>query len=416
MQSEFLSQLSARGYLKQCTLQDELDEYLQNGKSPAMYVGFDCTADSLHVGSLLPIMIMRLWQKCGFTPIIILGGGTTKVGDPSGKDAARLLLEEKDISSNMAGISRVFKRFFNYSGSNKVVIKNNADWLDNIGYVDFLRDYGRHFSVNRMLKFESVARRLHRDQELSFIEFNYILLQSYDFYILSERNDCRIQLGGSDQWGNIVSGMELIRRLSGKQCFGITAPLILDTEGKKMGKTSAGQTVWLDEDKTSVYDYWQYFRNVADTEVMQWLRWFTEIPNDEIASLERRVKNGEINEVKKILAGAATAICHGKEKALEAERKAVNLFESKVISIDDMPELTLDLNLLANDGISLKQVLCSSGAVSSTSEAKRLIRAGGCHLAGKVVNNENMIIALQDFPLSITLGKKRHFRIILQEI
>src|SRR6266550_1898109 len=324
--SAFLSAAIGRGFVHQCTDLETLDERLSSGRVIG-YVGYDCTADSLHVGSLVGIMLLRLFQSCGHKPIVLMGGGTTRIGDPSGKDEARQLLDDTEIARNMAGIRTVFAKFVDFGdGPSDAVMVNNADWLDELHYIPLLRDIGRHFSVNRMLTQDSVRLRLERDQPLSFLEFNYPILQAFDFVELSRRLGCELQIGGSDQWGNIVGGVELGRRTDGRALFGLTTPLIATASGVKMGK-SLGGAVWLNAEKLSAYEYWQFWRNTEDDDVGRFLRLFTELPLAEITKLER-LEGSEVNEAKKVLATEATALCHGREAAEAAAETAHDVFES----------------------------------------------------------------------------------------
>ena len=322
--SPFLAAAEARGFVHQCTDREALDARLLEGSAVA-YIGFDCTADSLHVGSLVQIMLLRLWQRTGNKPIVLMGGGTTKIGDPSGKDETRKLLTEIEIERNKAGIRRIFDRFLSFGdGATGAIMPDNADWLDRLHYIPFLREYGRHFSVNRMLSFDSVRLRLEREQPLSFLEFNYMVLQSYDFLELARRHHCIMQMGGSDQWGNIVSGAELGRRIENRALFGLTTPLIATSSGAKMGKTAQG-AVWLTDDRLSAYDYWQFWRNTEDADVGRFLRLFTDLPLEEIARLER-LEGSEINDAKQVLATEATALCHGRPAAEAAQETARRAF------------------------------------------------------------------------------------------
>ncbi|HEV2300413.1 MAG TPA: tyrosine--tRNA ligase, partial [Stellaceae bacterium] len=324
--SEFLKTAIERGFVHQCTDAEALDARLSAGVVTA-YVGYDCTADSLHVGSLVSIMLLRLFQRCGHKPIVLMGGGTTRIGDPSGKDEARRLLDDSEIARNMAGIRRVFDKFIEFGdGATGAVMVNNADWLDELRYIPFLREIGRHFSVNRMLSQDSVRLRLDRDQPLSFLEFNYMILQAYDFLELARRFACELQIGGSDQWGNIVGGVELARRSEGKSLFGLTTPLLTAASGAKMGKTAQG-AVWLNAARLPPYDYWQFWRNTEDADVGRFLRLFTELPIAEIARLEQ-LEGAELNEAKKRLATEATALCHGRKAALKAAETAREVFEA----------------------------------------------------------------------------------------
>ncbi|MEM7617702.1 MAG: tyrosine--tRNA ligase, partial [Pseudomonadota bacterium] len=331
--------LQARGYIQQMTDDQKITELLK--KPATIYIGFDCTADSLHAGSLLQIMVLRIFQQYGHKPIILLGGATSQVGDPSGKDNARQMLSKEQILKNKESISQIFKKFLNFGdGSSDAVIVDNSDWLSDINYIDFLRDFGKHFSINRMLNFDSVKLRLDRQQSLSFLEFNYMLLQAYDFVELHKRYDCLIQIGGSDQWGNIVNGIELNRRLGLKEIYGITTPLLTTASGNKMGKTADG-AVWLNEDKLSSYDYWQYFRNVNDKDVGKFLKLFTELSFDYINELEN-LPLSEINNTKKILATKVTELCHGNEAAMQAEKTAIAVFEKGKLD-ENLPIIEINL-------------------------------------------------------------------------
>ena len=322
--SAFVRTISERGFLHQCTDLAALDAHMEKGVVTA-YIGFDCTADSLHVGSLLPIMMLRHLQKSGHKPIVLMGAGTTRVGDPSGKDEARKLLSDDDINKNMAGIKSVFAKFLTFGdGPTDAVMVNNADWLDQLNYIEFLRDYGRHFSVNRMMSFDSVKLRLEREQNLSFLEFNYMILQAYDFLELARRQNCLLQMGGSDQWGNIVNGVELGRRVEGKELYGLTTPLMTTASGAKMGKTASG-AVWLNADRLSAWDYWQFWRNTEDADVARFLRLFTELPLEEVARLAA-LEGAGINEAKKVLANEATRLAHGEAAAIAAAETARRTF------------------------------------------------------------------------------------------
>ena len=373
------------------------------------YVGYDCTADSLHVGSLLSIMLLRLLQKSGHKPIVLMGGGTTRIGDPSFRDAARPLLDDAEIARNMAGIRKVFTRFLDFGdGPNDAVMVNNADWLDELRYIPLLRDVGRHFSVNRMLTQDSVNLRLEREQPLSFLEFNYMILQAYDFVELARRFGCEVQIGGSDQWGNIVGGVELGRRMDGRTLFGLTTPLLTTASGDKMGKTAQG-AVWLNPERLSPYEYWQFWRNTEDADVGRFLRLFTELPIDEIARLER-LEGGEINEAKKILATEATALCHGREAAEAAARTANAVFEQGG-SGSDLPQTTVPRDLLEH-GVAAFELFSRAGLAASNSEARRLIRGGGARINDQLVDDETRTIGLADLDpqgmLKLSAGRKRH--------
>ncbi|WP_417515023.1 tyrosine--tRNA ligase [Minwuia sp.] len=406
--SEFLTTLYERGFVHQCTDVAALDDTLGKGVVTA-YIGFDCTADSLHVGSLLPIMILRWLQKTGHKPVVLMGGGTTKVGDPSGKDAARQLLTDEIIEQNMAGIRTVFEKFLTFGdGPTDAIMVNNADWLDELAYIPFLRDMGRHFSVNRMLSFDSVKLRLDREQNLSFLEFNYMILQAYDFLELSRRMDCRLQMGGSDQWGNIVNGVELGRRVDGTELFGLTSPLLTTASGQKMGKTHDG-AVWLNADRLSAYDYWQFWRNTADADVGRFLRLFTELPLDEIERLEA-LDGQEINEAKKVLADAATAMAHGAEAARVAAETSRKAFEEGAAA-EGLPVVRIDAAELSG-GIGILDAFVRSGLAKSNSEARKLIQNGGARLNDEKVSDPRAMLTsadlVQDGAAKLSSGKKKH--------
>ena len=412
--SEFVATLVSRGFMHQCTDLEALDELAASQRITA-YIGYDCTAPSLHVGSLVQIMMQRHLQKTGHRPIVLMGGGTTKVGDPSGKDAARQLLSDDDINKNMAGIREVFSRFVGFGeGGNDAIMVNNDDWLSALAYVPFLRDVGRHFSINRMLSFDSVKLRLDREQNLSFLEFNYMILQAYDFLELSRRHDCVLQMGGSDQWGNIVNGVELGRRVDGKALFGFTTPLITLASGAKMGKTAAG-AVWLNSELLSPYDYWQFWRNTEDADVGRFLRLFTELPLDEIARLED-LQDAEINEAKKILADLATTLCHGPEAAAAAAETARRTFEEGSMATD-LPSIEAAADEL-RDGVLLVELLRRAGLCQSNGEARRLIKGGGARVNDKSVRDEMAKVSINDLTsddvVKLSAGKKRHVLIRLK--
>ena len=410
-QSDFLNRAVERGFLNQCTDIKSLDAIAASNIVTA-YIGFDCTAPSLHAGSLVSIMLLRLLQQSGHQPIVLLGGGTTKVGDPSGKDEARKLLDDKSIAANMAGIQRVFAKYLNFGdGPTDAIIVNNADWLDQLQYITFLRDYGRQFSVNRMLSFDSVKLRLGREQPLTFLEFNYMILQAFDFVELRKRHNCILQMGGSDQWGNIVNGVDLGRRTGGQAMFGLTTPLITTTSGVKMGKTAEG-AIWLDSDMLSPYDYWQYWRNTDDIDVGRFLRFFTELPMNEISELET-LQGVEINEAKKILADQATQLCHGKTAASLARETAEVTFE---IGKQDNRLPTFDISVEEfNRGIPVFELIVRGGLAKSNGEARRLIRGGGARIDDQIVSEETIIIRTPDLNtsgmLKLSAGKKRHILI-----
>ena len=412
--SAFLHTLTERGYVHQCTDLEALDARAEAGAIVA-YIGFDCTAPSLHVGSLLPIMTLRALQRAGHKPIVLMGGGTTKVGDPSGRDETRTILSQSDISRNKAGIERAFARYLDFGGgATDTVMVDNQEWLDELAYIPFLRDFGRHFSVNRMLSMDSVRTRLDREQPLSFLEFNYMILQSYDFLELSRRYDCVLQMGGSDQWGNITSGIELARRVDGRTLYGLTTPLITTASGAKMGKTAAG-AVWLDADLVAPYEFWQYWRNTADGDVGRFLRLFTELEQSEIVRLEA-LGGEEINEAKKVLAGEATRLCHVAPAAEAAAETARRTFEAdgtgeEAGQGEALPTIEVPRAELAA-GIPIFELLRRAGLVASGGESRRLIKGGGGRLNGQVVGNELQPATLADVgrdgTIKLSAGKKRH--------
>jgi tyrosyl-tRNA synthetase len=406
-QSAILHEAIERGYVFQCTDMEALDQAFHNGMVSG-YIGFDCTADSLHVGSLVQIMLLRLLQRHGHRPVALMGGGTSRIGDPSLRDEARQLLSDAQIAANMAGIRRVFAPFLSFGdGAADAIMPNNADWLDQLGYIGLLRDVGVHFSVNRMLSFDSVRLRLEREQSLSFLEFNYMILQSYDFRELYRRHGVRLQMGGSDQWGNIVSGVDLVRRTDAASVFGLTTPLITTASGAKMGKTAQG-AVWLTADRLSPYDYWQFWRNTEDADVGRFLRLFTDLPLDEIARLEG-LGGAEINQAKKILAGAATALAHGQEAAADAEQTARTTFEgggtASTLPSVSVPKATL------TDGIAAYRLLVDAGLAASYGEARRLIRGGGARVNDAPVTDEARLVSfadVQDGVIKLSAGRKQH--------
>ena len=405
--SDFLQVLAERGYIHQITDPEGLDAAARAGRITA-YVGYDCTADSLHIGNLVSIMMLRWLQKTGHRPLPLMGGGTTKIGDPSGRDETRKLLSEADIAHNLAGIRRSFAKFLDFDGPNGAVMANNADWLDGLLYIPLLRDVGRHFSVNRMLTMDSVKLRLERDQPLSFLEFNYMILQSYDFAELAKRYDCTLQMGGSDQWGNIVMGAELGRRILDKQLFGLTTPLIASSSGAKMGK-SVGGAVWLNADKLPAYEYWQYWRNAGDADVGRFLRVFTDLPLAEIARLEK-LQGAEINEAKKVLANEATALCHGKEAAEAVAETARRTFDEggtgEALPTIELPKAELMKGLAAYDALK------RAGLAASNGEARRLIKGGGGRVNDQPIGDENQLVTMKDLNadgvIKLSAGRKRH--------
>ena len=395
-----------RGYIHQCTDIDALDAAAATGVVPG-YIGFDMTAPSLHVGSLIQIMLLRRLQQSGGKPIVLLGGGTTKVGDPSGKDSARKMLTDADIAHNMAAIRGVFEKFLTFGdGPTDAILLNNDDWLSSYGYVEFLRRFGPHFTINRMLTFDSVKLRLDREQPLTFLEFNYMLMQAVDFLELNQRVACRLQMGGSDQWGNIVNGVELTRRMAETQVFGLTTPLLTTASGAKMGKTEAG-AVWLNADMLSAYEYWQFWRNAEDADVGRFMRLFTDLPLDEIARCEA-LQGAEINDAKKVLANAATAMLHGADAAIEAEAAARATFEQGGRA-DALP--TVEIPPAELDGLRLAAALTRAGLTESNGEAKRHIKAGAVRVNDAPVSDENAGLSaadLVDGAIKLSVGKKKH--------
>jgi tyrosyl-tRNA synthetase len=405
--SSFLTVLIERGFLHQCSDLTGLDQKANSGELVA-YIGFDCTAPSLHAGSLVQIMLLRWLQKTGAKPIALMGGGTTRVGDPSGKDASRQLLPLETIAANKDGIKRVFSKFLHFGeGKHDAIMPDNAEWLGGLNYIDFLRDTGRHFSVNRMLAMDSVKLRLERDQELSFLEFNYMCLQAYDFVELFKRYGCILQMGGSDQWGNIVTGVDLGRRLGTSQLYGLTSPLLATASGAKMGKTAQG-AIWLDDTMLPVFEYWQYWRNCEDRDTGRFLRLFTELPLDEISRLEA-LGGAEINEPKKILATEATAMLHGREAARCAAEAARQTFEEDVLA-QSLPGIEIATSEI-EAGLGVLTAFVKAGLVPSSSEARRQIKGGGLKVNDQTVTDERAVIRLGDVTngaVKLSLGKKRH--------
>ena len=409
--SDFLGILIERGYLADCTDLQGLDEALIADTVPA-YIGYDATAASLHVGHLLNIMLLRLLQKTGHKPITLMGGGTTKVGDPSFRSDERPLLSPAQIDANIEGMRRVFSRYLAYDDSAAgALMLNNAEWLDGLNYLDFLRDIGRHFSVNRMLSFESVKSRLDREQSLSFLEFNYMILQAYDFLELYRRHGCLLQMGGSDQWGNIVNGIDLTRRVLDREIYGLTTPLLTTSDGRKMGK-SAGGAIWLDAAMFSPYEFWQFWRNTTDADVGRFLRLYTELPLDECARLAA-LGGSEINEAKIVLANAVTGLLHGTDAAAAAEATARDVFERGGIG-DDLPTLTLTPDEIG-EGISVVQLIVRSGLAKTGKEAKRLISDNGARLDDAPLTDAGLMLdaAALASPVKLSAGKKRHALVTL---
>ena len=407
MKNKFLLELQLRGYLNQCTDINQLEQ-ICNKSSISAYIGFDCTANSLHVGSLLQIMILKLMQKHGHRPIILLGGATTLIGDPSGKDSTRKLLQTEEIEKNIKSIKKIFNKILDIKNeSTKPIFVNNAEWLTKLNLIEFLRDIGSHFTINKMLTFDSVRLRLEREQSLSYMEFNYMILQAYDFYQLFKKNKCILQIGGSDQWGNIVNGVELIRRVLKKDSFGLTSPLITLASGSKMGKTEKG-AVWLNEQMFSTYDYWQFWRNTDDRDVKRFLNFFTEIEIEKINDFCKKEK--DINKLKILLANEATKILHGEQASKQAEQTAKETFEGKGLGLN-LPEVKIKL-IDIKKGVNLLEFLSKNQITTSKGDARRIIGNKGLKINNKIVENEKRILSINDFKderLKISLGKKKHF-------
>ena len=409
MKNTFLSEMKERGYLNQCTDLDKLTE-ISSKKSISGYIGFDCTASSLHVGSLLQIMILKLMQKHGHRPIVLLGGGTSLIGDPSGKDSTRKILEKNEIKNNIQSIKKVFNKILDTTNKKTApIFVDNAEWLTKLNYIQFLRDIGSHFTINKMLTFDSVKLRLEREQSLSYMEFNYMILQAYDFYQLFKNNNCILQIGGSDQWGNIVNGTDLIRRILKKEAFGLTSPLITLASGAKMGKTEKG-AIWLNEDQLMPYDYWQFWRNTDDRDVKRFLYYFTEIEPEKIKNIFHEEKN--INNLKILLANEATKILHGNEASIKAEQTAKNTFEKGSLS-EGLPEVKIKLKELEK-GVNIIDFIANNKILSSKSEVRRAIMNKGFKLDDVVINDQKKILGTKDFKkniLKLSYGKKKHFLI-----
>ncbi len=404
--SELLRTLESRGFIHQCTDPAALDALAAEHTITA-YVGYDCTADSLHIGHLVSIMMLRHLQRAGHRPIALVGGGTTKVGDPSGKDESRQLLDDAGIEANKRGIERSLAKFLDF-GTGGAILADNAEWLDRLGYIPFLRDFGTHFTINRMLTFDSVRLRLEREQPLTLLEFNYMVMQAYDFLELSRRYGLRLQMGGSDQWGNIVNGVELGRRIDGTQLFGLTTPLITTASGQKMGKTAAG-AVWLDADKRSAFEYWQFWRNTEDADVARFLRLFTELPLDEVDRLSR-LEGAELNDAKKILAFEATSLCHGVEAAKQAATAARAVFEGAADGATGLPVIACELSKL-QAGMPVIELLVVAGLAGTNGEARRLVRGGGARLNDERIEDETATVgvaSLRDGHIKLSAGRKRH--------
>lgn len=409
--SDFLKIMIERGFVAECTDYEGLDNSILNGNIAA-YIGFDATAQSLHVGSLIQIMMLRWLQKTGGQPITLMGGGTTKVGDPSFRADERPLLSETQIEGNISGIKKVFSAYLDYGEKpNDALMINNDEWLSNLNYLEFLRDVGRHFSVNRMLSFESVKSRLDREQSLSFLEFNYMILQAYDFYELNKRYNCKLQMGGSDQLGNIINGMELTRRISDERVFGLTSPLLTTSDGKKMGKSQDG-AIWLNANMLSPYEFWQFWRNTTDADVARFLKLYTELPLDECSRLEK-LEGSEVNDAKIILANEVTALLHGRDAALTAAQTSSEVFEKGGIG-EDLPTISFRENEIS-DGVPIVQAFVKAGLAKSGKEAKRLIAENGARLDDKLVTNTNLVLTAKMLtkPVKLSAGKKRHALVTL---
>ena len=409
--SDFLKIMIERGFVAECTDYEGLDNSILNGNIAA-YIGFDATAQSLHVGSLIQIMMLRWLQKTGGQPITLMGGGTTKVGDPSFRADERPLLSEAQIEGNISGIKKVFSAYLDYGEKpNDALMINNDEWLSDLNYLEFLRDVGRHFSVNRMLSFESVKSRLDREQSLSFLEFNYMILQAYDFYELNKRYNCKLQMGGSDQLGNIINGMELTRRISDERVFGLTSPLLTTSDGKKMGKSQDG-AIWLNANMLSPYEFWQFWRNTTDADVARFLKLYTELPLDECSRLEK-LEGSEVNDAKIILANEVTALLHGRDAALTAAQTSSEVFEKGGIG-EDLPTISFRENEIS-DGVPIVQAFVKAGLAKSGKEAKRLIAENGARLDDKLVTNTNLVLTAKMLtkPVKLSAGKKRHALVTL---
>ena len=407
---EFINIIKIRGFIHQTT---DLEELQSSHKKITGYTGFDCTSNTLHVGSLLQLMLLKWLQKTGNKPIVLLGGGTTKIGDPSGKDSTRKILSSNEINSNSKGIRRVIERFIDFNDSaNGAKLVNNEDWLDDLNYIDFLRNFGKYFSVNRMLTFDSVKTRLEREQNLSFLEFNYMITQAYDYYYLNKNFHCNVQFGGSDQWGNIINGIDLIKKVADKNInnvHAITSPLITTANGKKMGKTDQG-AIWLSEEYLPVFDFWQFWRNTVDEDVIKFLKLFTEIDLNEISKLEK-LKGEEINEAKILLANSITELAHGKEKSRDAFNSAKEIM-NKQVGISNLPSVNIDLSIL-KDGIQIYKVLTIKNILcQSNSDARRLISQGAAKINGKKISDFNYLITEKDLlennTIQVSIGKKKH--------
>jgi tyrosyl-tRNA synthetase len=414
MNNNFINEITQRGFFHQCTNSDELTNLI-NHKPIKAYIGFDCTAPSLHVGSLLQIMCLRMLQNYGHKPIVLLGGGTTLIGDPSGKDSTRKILDEKIINENIEKIKKIFEKLLDFKDEKtKPVFVNNAEWLNKLHYIEFLRTVGRHFTINKMLSFDSVKLRLEREQSLSYMEFNYMILQAYDFYKLNEKYNCDLQIGGSDQWGNIVNGVELIRKISRKESFGLTTPLITMSSGAKMGKTENG-AIWLDEELLSPYNYWQFWRNTNDNDVERFLKYFTEIDTENLKKIINEEKN--INNLKILLANEATKILHGEKNAKESEKTAKDTFDGNGIG-ENLPETLIEKSQLKN-GINIIELIHSNKIMISKSEIRRAINEKSVKINDVLIVDSKKLIELRDFEkndcIKVSHGKKKHFIIKIRK-
>ena len=407
--NKFLKEFKDRGFFYQCTGEDDLSKLLDKEKING-YIGFDCTAESLHVGSLLQIMCLKLLQKHGHRPIVLLGGGTTRIGDPSGKDKTRTILNEEEIEKNIKNIRNILKNFLNIEDpKTKPIFVNNYSWLKNLNYISFLRDIGKHFTINKMLSFDSVKTRLEREQSLSYMEFNYMILQAYDFLELNKKENCVLQMGGSDQWGNIVNGVDLIKKYSSKQAYGLTTPLITLASGAKMGKTETG-AVWLDKEFLSPYDYWQFWRNIDDRDVLKFIKIFTDINIDEI----EKIKNNNINELKILLANEATKMLHGEQEAKKCEETAKKTFTDNSMG-ENLPSISISKKKL-KEKITIIDLIILSKLENSKSEIRRLIKSNGVRINNQTITDEKLVLTenlFQDNLIKLSLGKKRHIKVKL---
>ena len=409
MKNKFINEITTRGFFHQCTDIDKLTSLISD-KSIKAYIGFDCTAPSLHVGSLLQIMCLRLLQKYGHRPVVLLGGGTTLIGDPSGKDSTRKILDEEAINNNINKIKKIFEKLLNFKDKKTLpIFVNNAEWLSKLKYIEFLRNIGKHFTINKMLSFDSVKLRLEREQSLSYMEFNYMILQAYDFYKLNEQHDCILQIGGSDQWGNIINGVELIRKISKKDSFGLTTPLITLSSGAKMGKTESG-AIWLDEELLSAYDYWQFWRNTNDVDVKRFLKYFTEIDESDLEKIINNEK--DINNLKILLANEATKILHGEKKSKESENTAKETFAGNGIG-QNLPVIFIKASLLKN-GINIIDFINNTKILNSKSEVRRAISERGIKINNTIITNDKITIDVNDLDndyIKVSHGKKKHYKI-----